>query len=321
MVHEPSCGPRSLHNRAVAGVVHSPERPARPAVGGGPERRCLQTTAPTRQETAHDRHLVTLQGNLGGDVRLRQGRRDAGRRLPGGAGHRASATATDRVGRRRTTPWYSVIAWRGLARNCATPCTARLVVVHGRLTPRSTSTTTDGGLRPRGHGPELRRSRPQPWHHDVPAQQQSAANAGARRRGRVSRRRPYFSALSSPVRTARKASSSPWTGADHQLGRDLLHGSAEPAVGRGRALAGGDVHQGPAHLRAAARPRPRRPAAGSACRCPARTAPGHRPATPRPPALRSTPPRPGAARSAATGAAAPVPARSGSARRPRSVPP
>ena len=77
--------------------------------------------------------LVTLQGNLGGDVRLHE--------------TAESQVANFRVGStprwvdRRTgewvegtTVWYAVSAWRGLARNCADSLRrGDPVVVHGRL--------------------------------------------------------------------------------------------------------------------------------------------------------------------------------------------
>jgi single-strand DNA-binding protein len=81
--------------------------------------------------------LVTLQGNLGGDVRLHE--------------TAESQVANFRVGSTPrwidrktgqwvdgTTVWYAVTAWRGLARNCADSLRrGDPVVVHGRLTTRS----------------------------------------------------------------------------------------------------------------------------------------------------------------------------------------
>ena len=81
--------------------------------------------------------LVTLQGNLGGDVRLHE--------------TAESQVANFRVGStprwvdRRTgewvdgtTVWYAVSAWRGLARNCADSLRrGDPVVVHGRLSTRT----------------------------------------------------------------------------------------------------------------------------------------------------------------------------------------
>ena len=81
--------------------------------------------------------LVTLQGNLGGDVRLHE--------------TAESQVANFRVGSTPrwvdrktgawvdgTTVWYAVSAWRGLARNCADSLRrGDPVVVHGRLSTRS----------------------------------------------------------------------------------------------------------------------------------------------------------------------------------------
>jgi len=81
--------------------------------------------------------LVTLQGYLGGEVRLHEtGETPV-------ANFRVGSTPSW-VDRRTgqwvdgTTVWYSVSAWRGLARNCADSLRrGDPVVVHGRLTTRS----------------------------------------------------------------------------------------------------------------------------------------------------------------------------------------
>ena len=81
--------------------------------------------------------LVTLQGYLGGEVRLHEtGETPV-------ANFRVGSTPSW-VDRRTgqwvdgTTVWYSVSAWRGLARNCADSLRrGDPVVVHGRLTTRT----------------------------------------------------------------------------------------------------------------------------------------------------------------------------------------
>jgi single-strand DNA-binding protein len=84
----------------------------------------------------NDSH-VTLQGYLGGEVRLHEtGETPV-------ANFRVGSTPSW-VDRRTgqwvdgTTVWYSVSAWRGLARNCADSLRrGDPVVVHGRLTTRT----------------------------------------------------------------------------------------------------------------------------------------------------------------------------------------
>jgi single-strand DNA-binding protein len=76
--------------------------------------------------------LVTLQGNLGGEVRMRRaGENDVAHfRVGCSPGYR------DRNGEwvTRETVWYSVVAWRALARNCGDSLRrGDSVVVHGRL--------------------------------------------------------------------------------------------------------------------------------------------------------------------------------------------
>ena len=86
--------------------------------------------------------LVTLQGYLGGDVRLHETGDTP-------VAHFRVGSTPRWVDRRTgqwvdgTTVWYSVTAWRGLARNCADSLRrGDPVAVHGRLPPAATSTTT-----------------------------------------------------------------------------------------------------------------------------------------------------------------------------------
>ena len=198
--------------------------------------------------------LVTLQGNLGGDVRLHE--------------TAESPVANFRVGSTPrwvdrqtgewvdgTTVWYSVTAWRGLARNCADSLRrGDPVVVHGRLTTRtyvnnngvevSDLEVTATLRRPRPHPRAGARSRKVP-----PRQQPSGRSRGARRarggggrRGGVSVER-YFSTLSRAVRTVRKASSSASTGATISSAETSCTASRSLPVGRARAVAGGEVDQ------------------------------------------------------------------------------
>jgi single-strand DNA-binding protein len=81
--------------------------------------------------------LVTLQGYLGGDVRLHETGETP-------VAHFRVGSTPRWVDRRTgewvdgTTVWYSVTAWRGLARNCADSLhRGDPVVIHGRLTTRS----------------------------------------------------------------------------------------------------------------------------------------------------------------------------------------
>jgi single-strand DNA-binding protein len=89
---------------------------------------------------------VTLQGNLGGDVRFTD--------TPKGAVAHFRVGATPRWPDRATgawvdgdTTWYSVTAWRGLARNCAASLhKGDPVVVHGRLSARDWATAQGSGV-------------------------------------------------------------------------------------------------------------------------------------------------------------------------------
>ena len=81
--------------------------------------------------------LVTLQGYLGGEVRLHETGETP-------VAHFRVGSTPSWVDRRTgewvdgTTVWYSVSAWRGLARNCADSLRrGDPVVVHGRLTTRT----------------------------------------------------------------------------------------------------------------------------------------------------------------------------------------
>ena len=81
--------------------------------------------------------LVTLQGYLGGDVRLHETGETP-------VAHFRVGSTPSWVDRRTgqwvdgTTVWYSVSAWRGLARNCADSLRrGDPVVVYGRLTTRT----------------------------------------------------------------------------------------------------------------------------------------------------------------------------------------
>jgi len=81
--------------------------------------------------------LVTLQGNLGGDVRLHETAESQ-------VAHFRVGSTPRWVDRKTgewvdgTTVWYAVSAWRGLARNCADSLRrGDPVVVHGRLSTRS----------------------------------------------------------------------------------------------------------------------------------------------------------------------------------------
>ncbi len=81
--------------------------------------------------------LVTLQGNLGGDVRLHEAGETPVAHFRVGSTPRWLDRRTDQWVD-GTTVWYSVTAWRGLARNCAHSLhRGDPVVVHGRLTTRS----------------------------------------------------------------------------------------------------------------------------------------------------------------------------------------
>ena len=81
--------------------------------------------------------LVTLQGYLGGEVRLHESGETP-------VAHFRVGSTPRWVDRRTgqwvdgTTVWYSVTAWRGLARNCADSLRrGDPVAVYGRLTTRS----------------------------------------------------------------------------------------------------------------------------------------------------------------------------------------
>jgi len=81
--------------------------------------------------------LVTLQGNLGGDVRLRETADSQVANFRVGSTPRRLDRATGEWVD-GTTVWYAVSAWRGLARNCADSLKrGDPVVVHGRLSTRS----------------------------------------------------------------------------------------------------------------------------------------------------------------------------------------
>ncbi len=153
--------------------------------------------------------LITLQGYVGGDVRIRA------------AGE--SEVATFRVGctpRRwsrkeqtwsdAATQWYSVSCWRGLAHHVERSLRrGDPVVVHGRLST-SVWVNSDGrrgdGVRRRG---AVRGARPQPRHHGVhqdaapvaAAEPMAAVPADRQRAGRLDRglSRP----VTAPCATAR----------------------------------------------------------------------------------------------------------------------
>ena len=81
--------------------------------------------------------LVTLQGNLGGDVRLHETAESQVANFRVGSTPRWVDRKTGEWVE-GTTVWYAVSAWRGLARNCADSLRrGDPVVVHGRLSTRS----------------------------------------------------------------------------------------------------------------------------------------------------------------------------------------
>jgi single-strand DNA-binding protein len=90
--------------------------------------------------------LVTLQGNLGADVRFNETAKGPV------ANFRVGVTPSwfDRESSQWVngeTTWYSVTAWRQLARHCADSLNrGDAVVVHGRLGAREWSTSTSHGV-------------------------------------------------------------------------------------------------------------------------------------------------------------------------------
>jgi single-strand DNA-binding protein len=91
---------------------------------------------------------VTLQGNLGGDVRFTDTAKGAVAHFRVGATPRWPDRTTGAWVEGDTT-WYSVTAWRALARNCAASLgKGDPVVVHGRLSAREWSG-------PQGSGTDL----------------------------------------------------------------------------------------------------------------------------------------------------------------------
>jgi single-strand DNA-binding protein len=80
--------------------------------------------------------LVTLQGHLGGEVRFHETAKGPVAHFRVGASPSWLDRSTGEWVNGETT-WYSVTAWRGLARNCAESLRrGDAVVVHGRLTLR-----------------------------------------------------------------------------------------------------------------------------------------------------------------------------------------
>jgi single-strand DNA-binding protein len=90
--------------------------------------------------------LVTLQGNLGGDVRFHETAKGPVAHFRVGATPGWFDRETDRWVNGPTT-WYSVTAWRQLARHCAQSLTrGDAVVVHGRLTMREWASNGSQGV-------------------------------------------------------------------------------------------------------------------------------------------------------------------------------
>ena len=90
--------------------------------------------------------LVTLQGNLGGDVRFHETAKGQVAHFRVGASPRWLDRETGEWVSGETT-WYAVTAWRGLARNCADSLRrGDPVVVHGRLSQRSWANNGNQGV-------------------------------------------------------------------------------------------------------------------------------------------------------------------------------
>jgi single-strand DNA-binding protein len=90
--------------------------------------------------------LVTLQGNLGGDVRFHETAKGPVAHFRVGAQPSWLDRQTGEWVNGETT-WYSVTAWRALARNCADSLLrGDPVVVHGRLTQREWSSNGTQGV-------------------------------------------------------------------------------------------------------------------------------------------------------------------------------
>ncbi|QIG42133.1 single-stranded DNA-binding protein [Nocardioides anomalus] len=88
---------------------------------------------------------VTLQGNLGGDVRFHDTAKGAVASFRVGTTPRWPDRTTGAWVDGDTT-WYTVTAWRALARNCAASLhKGDPVVVHGRLTGREWSNAQGSG--------------------------------------------------------------------------------------------------------------------------------------------------------------------------------
>lgn len=90
--------------------------------------------------------LVTLQGHLGGDVRFHETAKGPVAHFRVGAQPSWLDRETGEWVNGETT-WYSVTAWRGLARNCADSLLrGDPVVVHGRLNQRAWSSNGAQGV-------------------------------------------------------------------------------------------------------------------------------------------------------------------------------
>ena len=256
---------------------------------------------------------VTLRGWLGADVRHQAGRRHPGRGVPGSA-------LTPRWFDRKTgewverrDQWYAVTAGapgRQLRRLAAArrpggrprPAEPEHLVSRTASRARRLEVTAAVG-RPRpitGQQPFARSCRRE-------RARASAGRAASRRwwpRRRLREPGPRASepsALSRPVRTVRKASSSCSTGATTSSSetRARRRGASGPRWPRGCARSGRPApgRAAPGGCRRPLRPR----AAGSGGRCPNRPAPSRRPASPRRPAPGSSRRRRARPGSAATG--------------------
>jgi len=90
--------------------------------------------------------LVTLQGNLGGDVRFHETSKGPVAHFRVGARPSWFDRQTGQWVNGDTT-WYSVTAWRALARHCADSLLrGDPVVVHGRLTQREWTSNGSQGV-------------------------------------------------------------------------------------------------------------------------------------------------------------------------------
>ena len=191
---------------------------------------------------------VTLRGWLGGEVRHRlAGETPVAEFRLGVTPRYFDKQRSDWVD--ADTQWFTVKAWRQLADHCRDSLRrADPVLVHGRLSQRSY--VKDGVERVVVEvTARERRPRPVPRHQRIPPQTWPSA-----RRWRPARPREPLEgtaatsrAVSRPVRTVRKASSSASHRPHDQLGGHLVHGRAEPAVRRSRPSAGRDVDQDAAH--------------------------------------------------------------------------